>query len=397
MEKYNMHTEGETKNSIFYTFGHDVFGPFLFGFSEWLKRHIDEKQYKKVFFFSRDGFLMKKAFDIIDSNENSTEYVYFSRKSLRQALLWKTDSFDESLKYLAWERYISMGKLLEYFGFDEKERQEIAEKNNLNLDRDLAYEEIVKDAEANQVYSLYKKSIIEKSKEQSILLLKYLTQIDMHDSIAIIDIGWHGSMQYYLELFLAEHCIDVIIDGYYVGILPNVPLKSNVFGYVYDEKRPQKRKEILCFFGVFERLFQGFEGSTNGYKYVSDEKVEPALAQYEYDGELPLVKRIKEWQQAALNYVMENKRNLNKLDHDKLMQPLLHFGKSPTLKDTNIFAGFYTYDGSKRYFICNKKIYQYKPKAFIHDLSNSQWKTGFLKSAFKIPFPYYKIYEVIRK
>lgn len=394
-----MPAEEKMKNSVYYTFGHDTFGPFLFGFTRWLKEHIDGKQYKKVFFFSRDGYLMKKAFDIVDANKNVTEYVYFSRKSLRQALLWRTTSFEESLKYLAWERYISFGKLLEYLGFDEKERQCIAEENKLDLNRDMAYEEIKKDSEAKHIYSLYKEVIVEKSKEQSELLLRYLTQIDMHGHVAIIDIGWHGSMQYYLELFLAEHCINAEIDGYYVGIMPNIPLKSNTFGYVYDEKKPQKRKETLCSFGVFERLFQGFEGSTNGYKYTSNEKVGPDLAKYEYESkdDLPLVNRIKEWQQAALEYVTENKNNLSNLDHEKLIQPIIHFGKSPTLKDTNVFRGFYTYDGSKRYFICNKKLFEYTPKAFIHDLSNSQWKTGFLKSAFKIPFPYYKIYEVIRK
>lgn len=36
-----------------------------------------------------------------------------------------------------------------------------------------------------------------------------------------------------------------------------------------------------------------------------------------------------------------------------------------------------------------KKLVQYKPRELMHALSNSVWKTGFLKSVFKIPFPYF--------
>ncbi|QTE67042.1 hypothetical protein JNO48_07360 [Clostridiales bacterium] len=387
-------------HSIYYEFGYQKFGPFLFGFSKWLKKHIDNKNYNKVFFFSRDGYMMKKAYDLIDEKKNATEYVYFSRKSLRQALLWKTNSFEESLKYLSWERFVSVGKLLEYFGFNEEERHGIAESNNLDLNRDLAFDDIATDSEISQLYFQYKDIIFQKSEIQSNLLLKYINQIGMNDHFAIVDIGWHGSMQYYLELFLYENGLEATIDGYYVGILPNVPIKNNAYGYIYDKSRPQKRKDTLCFFGCLERLFQGFEGSTSGYKLNINGEVDPVLDQYEYinNEDIVLVDHIKEWQQAALDYIQAS-LSIEKTteNYNELVQPLMKFGKTPTLMETKIFEGFYIYDGAKRYFISEKKIFQYKPKELIHALSNSPWKTGFMKSAFKIPFPYYRIYEVIRK
>lgn len=54
-------------------------------------------------------------------------------------------------------------------------------------------------------------------------------------------------------------------------------------------------------------------------------------------------------------------------------------------------------DGTKVYYLCQKPIYQYNLTEFIHAFRNSVWKTGFMKSAFKFPFPYYFIYELIKK
>lgn len=383
--------------SKYYRFGFDYLGPFLYGFTRWLKKSIDNNSYKKVFFFSRDGYLMEKAFRLMDNDKTNTEYVYVSRKSLRQALLWKYDTLAESLQYLGWERFISVGKILEYFGFDYEERTHIIDNMGFDENRDIAFSAICKDKEIQDFFNTYHDQIVVKSKQQADLLLKYINQIGMVGKCAIVDIGWHGSMQYYLELFCRDNLVGCEVDGYYVGILPNVPLESKAYGYAYSEKNPGNRKKILCFFGGYERLFQGFDGSTLGYTTNTEGTIIPQLGEYEYcrKEDRELVKRIKEWQQGALSYV---ERDLGRNTKDeKLMRSLIVFGSKPSLEETKIFEGFYTYDGAKRYFTCRKCLLSYKLKEFIHDLSNSQWKTGFLKSAFKIPFPYFLIYEVLRK
>lgn len=379
-----------------YKFGYDCFGPFLYGFTRWLKKNIELNKYNKVFFFSRDGYMMEKAYKLLDQGETNTEYVFFSRKSLRQALLWQCDTLKDSLKYLGWERFISVGKILEYFGFDNDERREIVNKTGLKENRDIFFDNISEDVEIIDLYNTYQDQIVAKSKLQANLLQKYIKQIKLNGRCAIVDIGWHGSMQYYIELFCKEHCIDCDIDGYYVGILPNVPLKSKVHGYVYNEDHPDNRKKMLCFFGGYERLFQGFDGSTLGY-IEHNERIIPQVGEYEYVNEEDrnLVKRIEAWQQGALRFIDEDKGR--DIRDEILIRPLLDFGSKPTLKGTKIFSGFYTFDGAKRYFTCNKCLANYRPKEFIHELSNSQWKTGFLKSAFKIPFPYFLLYEVMKK
>lgn len=92
----------------------------------WLKAELIARGYDKVFFFSRDGYMMQKAFDRINDTAIRSEYVYFSRKALRAPLLTDCTDYADSLKYLARERFISIGKLLDYYGFPAKAHAQLA-------------------------------------------------------------------------------------------------------------------------------------------------------------------------------------------------------------------------------------------------------------------------------
>ena len=122
------------------------------------------------------------------------------------------------------------------------------------------------------------------------------------------------------------------------------------------------------------------------------------MDKYEYIDDNYVTQIIKALQVGALEYIQNNKEcNLEKNKLKEYAMPLIKFGKKPTLEETKLFKFFYNIDGSKVYFLPQKPLYKYKPKEFIHALSNSCWKTGFMKSAFKVPFPYFKVYEVLRK
>ena len=70
----------------YYEFGREYFGPFLLGFTRWLHSEIKKQEIQKVFFFARDGWMMERAFRLIVKSNIEEGYVYFSRKSIRQAL-----------------------------------------------------------------------------------------------------------------------------------------------------------------------------------------------------------------------------------------------------------------------------------------------------------------------
>ena len=390
--------ESVKEYSSYYLFGKDYFGPFLWGFTQWLYMKLKQVHISRVYFFSRDGYMMDLAFRQLGYNtEFDTQYVHFSRKSLRQALLCTTSGYQESLQYLGWEKYVTLSKLLEYYGYDTCERKNLSELYIWELSKEYAYDSLKENIEVEQIYTLLQSQINEKSKKQIELLSEYIKQIGMNGPCAIVDIGWHGSMQYCVEQLLKLNGLDSKIYGYYIGISPQFPICGLCDGYLYNSQNLKLRKSVLCSLGILERLLQSTEGSTDGYMKVGD-MICPVYRDYEYKDDPKLIYYIKEWQKGALDYVEQRDNSAFKdADYVKYAHPLINFGKNPTLKDVKLFSSFYNIDGMKEYYVSQKKLVQYKPRELMRELSNSVWKTGFLKSVFKIPFPYFLIYRIFRK
>lgn len=388
-----------TERSEYYNFGFGYFGPFLYGFTRWLSDRLKEEGLTNVFFFSRDGYMMQKAFELLEPDFPQTKYVYFSRKSLRQSLLWQCEGFRESLQYLTYENFISVGRLLDYYGFGEAERASIARELSLDLTEDLPWATLSENKTAEGIYSALEDRIRAVSRDQYDLLDGYLTSIGMTGRVAIVDIGWIGSMQYALEQFAKASGRDLTVSGFYVGMNPENPVSGKTDGYLYTKEDLTLRKSLLCFFGGLEKLFQSLEGSTDGYERQGGQVV-PVLAAYEYENDEEVKACIRTWQQGALDFVAyaAGSASAGKIrDLRSFAGPLVEFGKSPPLWGVKLFSFFYNVDGTKQYFVAQKPLWKYAPKELIHDLSNSVWKTGFMKSVLKVPFPYFKIYDLLRK
>ena len=136
--------------------------------------------------------------------------------------------------------------------------------------------------------------------------------------------------------------------------------------------------------------------------------IEPVLMPYEYDinADSGIIFSIKQCQAGAIDYVMKKKKSeikdgsLVDLDEhtiQKYTNPLIRFGMKPKLADTSLFSGFYNTDGTKIYYTAQKKLLKYGVRELIHALGKSPWKTGFMKSVFKIPFPFFLIYRLLRR
>lgn len=391
---------GKIDNNKYFKFGFEKFGPFLFGFIMWLRESIKSENIEKVFFFSRDGFMMEKAYLLLEQYIPlgiKSQYVYFSRNSMRTALLWTCDSYEESLKFITPKLYIPFSEITSYYGIEKVKGKELAKSVGLQWNEDLVYSKLKTNKKVKKVYELIKKEIYKNSKKQYSFIVQYLNEMGINGKCAIVDIGWHGTMQYYLEEIIKSANMDTNVVGYYVGTNTSEKVTGKTYGFLYDNKDLSLRKDLLSFFGVVEKFFQSTEGSTKGYRRY-DGKIIPILETYEYKGDNYVIDVITKLQDGALEYVDKNKNaKMDINDLNSLAMPLIKFGKKPSLDDIKLFKFLYNIDGSKVYYLPQKSLYSYKPKEFIHALSNSCWKTGFMKSAFKIPFPYFKIYEVLRK
>ena len=380
-------------------FGTELFGPFLYGFACWLKDALSERKISKVFFLARDGYMMKSAFDILASGADmESRYIYASRNSLRLSLLWQCSDYEDSLRYLSRARYIQFQDIMEYYGFSSEESDRIGCESGLSADHDFEFSKLPQESVLKDIYTRCRSVICERSRKNFENVTAYFRQSGMTGRFALVDIGWHGSMQYYISEIMSLAGMKAEISGFYVGTLTRPEFQIETRGFLYDSADPGLRKSVLCSFGILEKLFQSLEGSAKDY-IVKNGQVVPELKPYEYADDPAMQRHIRAWQSGALDYVVRHRDTSGKcrLEYVRMAMPLIQFGKTPDLRRLALFRSFYNTDGTRVYYLPQKGIFRYKPGEFAHALSNSPWKTGFMRAAFRLPLPYHLIYDWLKK
>ena len=267
--------------SYYYNMGYETFGPILYGFSKWLNENVDSE---KIFFLSRDGYLILKAFNIVSNNSNKSSYFYASRRALIVPTLW----LDQDLKSMLDKFYIrdsiKISNLFRKFGLEAKDYESIVIKNGYKLTDCIKYENLFDEAFLI-MFEQIKPIIHKNSKKEFQLLRRYIEQEKLDGDISIVDIGWNGNMQMALKNIMDKLNKNSNIKGYYVGILPesNNLGKINMKGFLFDEKNNQEIYICLKVINsIFESMFLAPHGSVKTYK-ESKNKIEPILLDYEYE------------------------------------------------------------------------------------------------------------------
>lgn len=394
----------------YYNFGKKHLGPLLYGFSSWLYENITREKINRIYFFSRDGYIMKKAFDMLFSHESiKTYYLEVSRRSLRVPILWKDYSFENLLTMLGPSQLISMQSIFDSVGLSIDDYEELLKKYHFSIDSYFYRKDMLSDLDLLAMYNELGHDIYHNSKKEYESLKKYIRQNDLKGKFAIVDIGWSGGMQRYLQTTLKEMSIDADIYGYYTGIADyytrnytnDISLKLN--GYLFDfSHNPKDEDGRSCFVGLYEMLFLEAKGSVRKYVVNNEGCVYAERYEHEYciDGiYLEEIKYIKEVQRGALSYIEENKK-IKTIDKNSLCNPLLKVGQQPTKQVIKLFAKFRFFDeGEYMYLAVPRNCFYYikYPQMFKRDFIKSRWKTAFLKQIFKLPLPYYFIYKYLKR
>lgn len=383
-------------NSYYYNMGYECFGTILYGYSEWLKNNVDNK---KIFFLSRDGYLMKQAFEIIGSEKNNS-YFYASRRALIIPTLWMDDTLKNMLDKLYIRDYIKIDNLFRKLGIETKKYEKIINKFGFKLEDKIDYNQVFKNKKFMALFNEMKPIIHENSKKEYELLLKYLKQENFNENSIIADIGWNGNMQMALSNIMKSINKDSKIAGYYFGILPeskNIG-KINMKGYLFDEKNNYDIYICLKVINsIFESMFLAPHGSVKKYE-LNNKKVKPVLLNYEYEDSVEK-KAYHEIQEGALQFM----RDFNNSDLKYLINinPRLSFYNMkkfayyPTNRDIEKFGDFKFLEDDIIYLAKPNKIsfYIMHPKIFFKDLYLSGWIIGFMKRLTKISIFYTVIYK----
>jgi len=293
--------------------GLQLYGPLLTGYLVWFLSKIDKMKYDHILFFARDAYLLfetinKHLGDIELQGERiftklpPIEYVHISRAAIVPPAL-----FDIDLRKLS--RLVSgrepntVRHWLQVYGIDNA-APIAGELRSCGYDSD---ESLVTpgDARITRLLQQLYPQIMQAASDSKVEAMKYFAQF-AGKRLAVIDLGWMGSVQQNLTKLLG----DTAVDGYYFNLW-NLPeysrasLHDNYYAYLRDHADDlfADIPKLLQTGGVelLEDVFSTASGTTLGYfdgepiveEIENESTVVPQLqraAQMFFDAALPVLR-----------------------------------------------------------------------------------------------------------
>lgn len=399
-------------SNFYYDFGYSNFGPLLYGFCLWLRENVKKNDIDNIYFLARDGYIIKKAYEMIFGESDNIYYLEASRRSLRVPYLSQKNSIDEMLEELPLPRQTNMIQIFDALGLELDIYSAKIKESGYSVERFYLREKVLKEEGFKNLISSIKDDIIANSISENEALKNYLKKNNFSKRNAIVDIGWGGSMQKYLRNIFdtLPGYEDKELVGFYFGLTEKAKGKlsstNTANAYVFDNYNYSSEELERPFVGLFESLFLEPKGSVKRYHINTENLVE--RYQYEYindSGEvLDDVDKIHNIQQGALVFIEEYMSTAisrySKMDSEAAFKNLFSVGINPKLDQLEKLGSIVFFNnGFKEQLAKPDCILKYliSPIKFKKDFLNSQWKTGFLKGVFKLPLPYYEIFKLMRR
>jgi predicted HAD superfamily hydrolase len=392
----------------YYRFGYESFGLLLYGFNEWMVKDMHEKNITDVFFFSRDGHVIKRAFDIQHKNSNIiSHYFYVSRRSLRVPQLWLNPEYEQVIEVFPLAKLLTVGTFIQNLGLDPKDYEEQMLIKGLTSETVLKKSELPTNTVIREFYESIKLDVIKHSKEECNIFIDYMKQNGFKGKIAVVDIGWHGSLQYFIQQMADKLSLDLEMHGYYIGLATQAKRQIDIKGYVIDKgSKTNSCDAWKPFNGLVENLFLAQEGSTEKFERLSNGTIVPVLYPYEYadsDGNMEWeAVKVGNIQDGAVDFVADIAASgvIGFLNYSSTtaFSNINETGIHPRKQDLDLFADFRFLEEQVDYLAKPRSLIYYAihPKHLKKDIGFCRWKIGFMKMLFMIPLPYVKMYDVLR-
>lgn len=381
-------------------FGYEVLGPILYSFTNWVHKEISKANIDKIYFLARDAKIIMDAYKILFDNNIPIHYIYLSRKLVIYTSFYKIQSFKELYKTCnsMIKDTSTIKDILSFLNIDYQQYKDNLMAMNIDDNNILMN---LSNEKKEKMFDLIKKELQVKSREQENYLKEYLKQNQFFGKTALVDIGWNGTIQYYLS----EIEKSVEINGYYYGVYYGKKdkyksIKKHGFLFDYDNKNDYKNI-IKLNVGLFEFMFLSTEGSTL-YLKKENKTIKPVkgcqdLSDNNATHVLKMQNMAKKFVEDVANSTDRN--ILDNIDADIYFENYKNIIIKPTLKQIKQFKNFEFNNLSNNKLINNRSLFFYifHPKKLYIDFRNCTCRVMFLKSLFKIKLPYYKILKKIYK
>lgn len=273
--------------NFFFRYGRDVLGPafsvFVQGLQERLQRQARNGQgIEKLLFVARDGYIFERMYR--DAAEPvASEYVYLSRKVITAASVAEGLTHEQVVVAFYNPKQEGLASVCKVYGLPENELGVLAKEHGFNR-----FAEPITNWQDTRLHNFLKdknvQAIVRRvGSQHKALLERYLEQVGFfsHQRIALVDIGWNGTVQKFLKQAFGSRPDFPHLFGYYFAFVPKLYTdfgENNVCeGIVHDSRRGNACERIPAEFEeIFEQGARSPEATTVGYQ-ERDGRIEPIL------------------------------------------------------------------------------------------------------------------------
>jgi glycosyltransferase involved in cell wall biosynthesis/FMN phosphatase YigB (HAD superfamily) len=276
---------------FFEHYGRDILGSLFSGFTLGLVEHLRTFKPDKVFFLARDGYLFQQLYtrwgELMDADEAPLPkacYAYVSRRVVASAAIAHGMTHAQALVGLYNPKQHGLLSVLKTYGLPIEDFRAHAQRHGfLELDTPLHdwHDPRLFNFLADEQVQSQIKSFGHKARAD---LETYLSQLGFFDCqrVALVDIGWSGTIQKFLNEAFAHRDDFPEVRGYYfafVGQMHSEFAQGDKIEGLLCDVRHQNACELTP--GEFEELFEqgarALEATTLGYSRREDGSVVPIL------------------------------------------------------------------------------------------------------------------------
>lgn len=390
-----------------------VFGPLLYGFTVWLKEQLRQDDIHDVYFMAREGLIMKQAFDNMKTLDEKTHYMYCSRRSFIVPTLCENSDFESVFDAAIYStiKRITLREFIEHIGLEPPEYEAKIHSFGLDMDTIFQREEFLQSKAVRSFYEEIRRDIVSNSQRERDALLSYLSTLAMDKRIALVDIGYNGSMQAAFERIIKRSGLDITPKGYYLGIRFNASRFITGMlgaGYLCDSTRNESISNDLTgtILALFEAPFLAFHGSVKKFVFEKGQSI-PVFSDFEYAfnedrriDETKFIKEIQDGMMAFVEYMRDAFCNYSILIHPECaFHPYRKMTRNPALREAKWWGDCRNFNYGQVFWIAaprrNLWHYLFHFQLLKDDLLSARWRIGFMKRLFHIPLPYAAIDKVL--
>jgi hypothetical protein len=277
---------------FWWRFGYSVAGPLLAGFASWLHDALVRDGVDRAYFLLRDGEIMRDVY--LALTEGRTGPAVSLLESSRRAFMvpaLEAGCASVTQQLLACEHPRPAGEFLERIGLSAAEFPSAFRAVGLTPDEVVGRTDAVKMGAMAAVFGRREvaQAIVARSRQERRLLWQYLTQegVLAPGRIALVDIGWNGTIQKALLATARLERSTLDVRGYYLGTQPAIAHDldgSHASGYLFAAGEPAEHaRAVLQLQQLVEFICTTTRGSLRGFR-MEKSRVVPVHGAGEHAG-----------------------------------------------------------------------------------------------------------------